>query len=113
MMVLSGIFQIFEGLAAILEDDFFVIGRQYAYDIDVSTWGWIHLIAGFIVMLAGVFLFSGALLARLLGIVLAALSMLVNFTYIPYYPVWSILIIAVDIAVIWSLASLNRSTNET
>ena len=104
MMVISGTFQVFQGLAAILDDDFFVIGRSYAFDLDVSTWGWIHLFVGAIVALAGLLLFTGAVWARMVAIGLAMLSMLVNFFYIPYYPVWSILIIAIDVAVIWGLA---------
>ena len=112
MMIMSGIFQIFQGLAAIIEDDFFVLGRSYAYDIDVSTWGWIHLVAGVIIACAGAALFSGALWARAIAIVLAMLSMVINFAYIPYYPVWSLLIVAVDIAVIWAVASLGRTAAE-
>jgi hypothetical protein len=113
MMIISGIFQVFQGLAAILEDDFFVLGRAYAYDIDVTTWGWIHLVAGLIIAAAGAALFSGALWARVIAIFLALVSMVINFAYIPYYPVWSLLIIAIDIGVIWAITSLGRDTSET
>jgi uncharacterized membrane protein (UPF0182 family) len=104
VMLMVGIFQAFSGLAAIFEDEFFVVGANYAYDVDVTAWGWIHLILGVIVAFAGIAVFSGATWARSVGIVLAILSAVANFFFIPYYPVWAVLIIALDVAVIWALA---------
>jgi hypothetical protein len=108
MMIIGGFFQIFQGIAAILEDDFFVLSGAYAFDLDVTTWGWIHLAAGVIIALAGLSLFSGSLWAKLVAISLAMLSMLTNFLYIPYYPVWSIVIIAINIGVIWAITNYSR-----
>jgi hypothetical protein len=101
---MGGLFQFFEGLAAVIEDDFFVLGRNYAYEVDVTTWGWIHMGVGAVVALAGFGVFSGQLWARVIGIGVALAAAVVNFFYIPYYPVWSILIIAVSIVIIWALA---------
>ncbi len=103
VMIISGLFQFFEGLAAILRQDFYIVGHNYAFYLNVNTWGWIHLIVGLIVGLAGFYVFSGRLWARIIGIILATISAIANFFYIPYYPLWSILIIALDIAVIWAL----------
>lgn len=103
VMLLVGIFQAFAGLAAIFEDEFFVVGANYAYDIDVTAWGWIHLILGAIIAIAGVSIYTGAAWARSIGVLLAVLSAVANFFFIPYYPVWSVLIIALNIAVIWAL----------
>ena len=103
VMLLVGIFQAFAGLAAIFEDEFFVVGPNYAYDVDVTTWGWIHLILGIVVAFAGISIYAGAAWARSVGVVLAILSAVANFFFIPYYPVWAVLIIALDIAVIWAL----------
>ena len=103
VMLLVGIFQAFAGLAAIFEDEFFVVGPNYAYDVDVTTWGWIHLILGIVVAFAGISIYAGATWARSVGVVLAILSAVANFFFIPYYPVWAVLIIALDIAVIWAL----------
>jgi hypothetical protein len=106
MMIVVGIFQSLEGLAAILDDSLFAVAAEYAYDIDVSAWGWVHLLWGIIAGVAGVFvLTSGALWARIIGIVVAALSAIINFLYIPYYPIWSLLIIALAVVVIWALAT--------
>ena len=79
---------------------------------DVTAWGWIHLIAGIVVLLAGFALFSGAVWARTVGVILALVSAIANFAWLPYYPVWSILIIAVDIAVIWALTVHGRDIAE-
>ena len=103
VMLLIGIFQAFAGLAAIFEDEFFVVGPNYAYDVDVTTWGWIHLILGTIIAFAGISIYTGATWARSVGVALAILSAVANFFFIPYYPVWSVLIIALCIAVIWAL----------
>lgn len=102
-MVIIGAFHIVEGLAAIINDDFFVVRANYSFDLDTTGWGWIHLILGIIVALAGVSIFSGRLWARIIGITLASLSALANFFFIPYYPFWSLLVIALDIWVIWAL----------
>jgi hypothetical protein len=105
MMIMGGIFQFIQGLAAIFEDDFFVITRAYAFDLDVSTWGWVHLVTGAVVFLAGLYVFTGNLAARMVGIAIALISAIINFFYIPYYPVWALIIIAIDIGVIWALAT--------
>lgn len=112
MMVLAGIFQSFEGLAAIFTKDFFVSTQNYLFHFDVTTWGWIHLAEGIIIAIAGVYIFAGKTWARSIGIFLAILSAIANFFYIPYYPIWSIIIIALDIAVIAALASYNEDAVE-
>lgn len=108
VMILSGTFQVFQGLAAILNDQFFVVGQNYLYKFDVTTWGWIHLTLGLIIGFAGFSVFSGQTWARGVGIFLAILSAIANFFYIPYYPVWAIMIIALDIFIIGALASYNQ-----
>jgi hypothetical protein len=104
MMMMAGAFQALAGLIAIFENDFYVATRNYLYEFDVTTWGWIHLILGVIVALAGFGLLSGATWARVVGITLASLSAIANFLFIPYYPFWALLIIALDVFVIWALA---------
>jgi hypothetical protein len=108
IMMLVGFFHAFTGLAAIIEDEFFVVGANYAYEFDATAWGWIHLIGGIIVIAAGYGVFSGATWARAVGITLASLSALGNFFFIPYQPVWAILIIALDVLVIAALAAYGR-----
>jgi hypothetical protein len=108
MMMMVGVFQALAGLIAIVDDEFFVATKDYLFKFDVTTWGWIHLILGIVVAVAGWALLSRQTWARAVGIALAALSALANFLFIPYYPLWSLLIIALDVFVIWALAVHGR-----
>jgi hypothetical protein len=112
MMIMAGIWHAIIGFVGILEDQFFVATPNYLFEFDATTWGWIHLIAGIIVAIAGFGLFSGAVWARVVGVVLASLSMILNFAFIPFYPLWSITIIAVDFGVIWALTAHGRDIVE-
>jgi hypothetical protein len=105
MLAIVGIFQALTGLAAIIDDQFFVVGKHYAYEFDATAWGWIHLIYGIILVGAGYGIVRGALWARIVGITLAGVSAVGNFFFIPYEPVWAILIIALDVLVIAALAA--------
>jgi hypothetical protein len=112
MMIMAGIWHAIIGFVGILEDQFFVATPNYLFEFDATTWGWIHLIAGIIVAIAGFGLFTGAVWARVVGVVLASLSMILNFAFIPFYPLWSITIIAVDFGVIWALTAHGRDIVE-
>jgi hypothetical protein len=107
-MILIGAFGALQGLAAIVKDAFFVVTPNYYITVDVTTWGWIHLILGVVVVLAGCAVFTASTWARVVGITIAVLSGIANFMFIPYYPVWSLLIIALDVFVIWALATYSR-----
>jgi tetrahydromethanopterin S-methyltransferase subunit F len=104
MMLLIGLFHAVAGIVAIFDDEFYVVAANYTFELDVTGWGWIHLIGGIVVALGGFALFSGATWARITGIVLALLSALANFFFLPYYPWWSLLMIALAVWVIWSLS---------
>ena len=108
IMMMVGTFHAIMGFAAILENEFFVVTRNYVFEFDATAWGWIHLIAGVVVVFAAVGLFSGAVWARTVGVTMALISAVANFGFIPYYPVWSIVIIALDVAVIWALTVHGR-----
>jgi hypothetical protein len=105
MLIMSGIFQFFAGLVALFNDEFYVATRNYVFQFDATSWGWIHLIGGLIVALAGFGLLAGQTWARVAGIILALLSAIANFAFIPYYPFWALTIITLDIFVIWALAA--------
>jgi hypothetical protein len=104
IMLLVGSFHAIAGFVAILDDQFYVVARNYTYSFDVTGWGWIHLIAGILLVLGGAYVFSGATWARVLGMTLAVLSAIANFFFIPYYPFWSLLMIALDVFIVWSLS---------
>jgi hypothetical protein len=103
VLTIIGVFQIIAGLVAIFDDDFYVVAANYTFDLDTSAWGWVHLLLGILLVATGWGLFSRAAWAGVTAIMLASLSAVLNFFFIPYYPFWSILVIALDIWVIWAL----------
>jgi hypothetical protein len=103
MLIMIGVFHAIAGLVAIFDDGFYVVTTNYTFDLDTTGWGWIHLILGIIVALAGFAILRGAVWGRVVGITLAVISAIANFFFIPYYPFWSLLVIAIDIFVIWAL----------
>jgi hypothetical protein len=103
ILMLVGIFQGIAGLVAIFDDNFYVVTRNYTFDLDTTAWGWIHLLIGISLVAVSWGLFSRRTWAGVTAIFLASLSAVSNFFFIPYYPAWSILMIALDVWVIWSL----------
>jgi hypothetical protein len=103
MLLIIGVFQIIDGLVAIIDDNFYVVAKNYTFNLDTSAWGWIHLLLGIALVFVAFGLFSRSAWAGVTAIMLATLSAVVNFFFIPYYPLWSILIIALDVWVIWAL----------
>ena len=103
LAALVGVFQILQGLVAVFNDEFYVVTRNYTFDLDVSAWGWIHIIVGVLLLFIAFGLYSGALWAVIGGLAIAMLSALSNFFFIPYYPIWALLLIGLDVWIIWSL----------
>jgi hypothetical protein len=105
MMILMGGWWIISGIVAIRNNQFFVVTENWIFRFDVTTWGWVHLIIGIVILLAGFGLFSGAVWARIVGVILAVLAALVAFAWLPYYPVWAVIYIGVSVGVIWALTA--------
>lgn len=106
IMLMNGMFQAFQGLIAILNDNLFVRTENYVFGFDITAWGWFHLIWGALVIVVGVSLFLKQVWAAIAGIVLAILQAVSMFWFIPFYPIWALLIIALDVAVIWALSTV-------
>lgn len=113
MMAVNGIFSAIAGLVALTKDEFYVVLPNYLLELDATTWGYIHLIVGIVVALAGFSVLTGKTWARVVGIVVASLSAIANFAFIPYYSAWSLLIIAIDVVVIWALAAHGRQMSSS
>ena len=113
MMLMSGTFQALAGLVAIFENEFYVATRNYLFQFDATTWGWIHLLVGLVVAFAGWGLLSGRTWARVVGITLAVVSAIANFLFIPYYPFWALTVITLDVFVIWALTAHGRDLQTT
>ena len=102
-------FEILQGFSAVLNDDVFVSGLNYVYEIDVTAWGWYHLFMGAVGLAAGIGILKGQVWANSVGIGFAVVSALGQFAFMPYYPFWSLAIIAMNILVIWALAKQIQS----
>ncbi|MEU9163465.1 hypothetical protein AB0D29_24745 [Streptomyces sp. NPDC048424] len=105
LLIVTGCLAIFQGIAAIANDDVYTRIGNYVFEFDLTAWGWIHLVIGIIAVLTGVGLIAGSNVARGAGIALASLSVLANFMWLPYQPWWSIIIIAIDVFIIWALCT--------
>ena len=108
LMILAGIMQFLQGLVALVNDDFYVRGSEYVFRFDLTTWGWIHVVTGLVLAFAGAALMRGVVWARTLAMVIAGLSILANFLWLPYYPVWSLTVMAFDLFVMWALIAHGR-----
>ena len=108
MMILIGTFHLVTGLVGLINDDFYVKTNNYVLQFSTTTWGWINVVVGVVVLLSGIFLFTGSVFARVVGVIMTAISMFAAFGFLPWYPVWSIVIIALGIAVIWALTAHGR-----
>ncbi|MDX3575687.1 MULTISPECIES: hypothetical protein [unclassified Streptomyces] len=108
LMFVSGVLAVFQGIAAIAEDDVYSRVGSYVYEMNLTGWGWVLLIVGIVATATGWALLMGvekAEWARISGIVLASLSLILQFLFLPYAPVWAVIQIAIDVFVIWALAS--------
>ena len=108
MLIMIGVFDVIQGLVALFNDEFYVVGQEWVFEFDITAWGWIQLILGVILIASGIGIFSGNVAARTIGVIIAGLAAIVNFAWLPYYPVWSIIVIAICVAVIWALTAHGR-----
>jgi hypothetical protein len=108
VMGMKGIGWVFAGLVALVDDEFYVVGREYVLQFDLTTWGWIHLLVGAVLIAAAVGLYSAATWARTVGVVVAGLAAIVAFAWLPLYPVWALMLVAAAVTVIWALTAHGR-----
>jgi len=104
LILIVGVMHLLTGIAAIAKRDLFVIDSDEIFRIDLTAWGWVHVVIAALIIVAGIGIVSGKAWGFLSGIGFAALSILANFVFAPLYPFWSLVIIAVDVLVIWALA---------
>jgi hypothetical protein len=108
MLLLAGGFHLMAGLAGVFDDEFYVVTPNWVLQLDSTAWGWIHLIGGILVILAGLSILQGHMYGRIIGITVAGISALANFAWLPYREFWGAVIIFLDIAVIWALTVHGR-----
>ena len=108
MMILIGTFHAIVGLIAIIDDEFFVTTRNYVLQFDTTQWGWIHLILGIVVAVAGGYVLTGSVFARTIGVIMAFISALAASRGCRTAPVWGVIFIAIAVSVIWALTVHGR-----
>ena len=103
VLILAGVRHAMQGVVGLVTNEFYVVTHRWLFQFDVTTWGWVHVLVGLIGAATGAALLSGASWARIVGVVIAAVSVIANFLWLPYYPLWAVIIIAFDLFVIWAL----------
>jgi len=113
LMLVNGVLAIFLGISALAKDDVWANLGDYVYKINLTGWGVILIVLGAVVALTGGGILKGVAWARMTGIFLAALSMIAHFLFLPYAPVWSIIMIAVNVFVLWALATYRPTRGQS
>ena len=104
MLIMMGAFQVTMGLVALFDDGFYAVRSDgLVVNVDYNTWGWVHTGIGVISVLAGMGLLAGNMAARIVGVVIAFLSAIVNLAFLSAYPVWSTIMITLDVIVIYAI----------
>ncbi|ONM50209.1 DUF7144 family membrane protein [Nocardia donostiensis] len=109
LLLTVGVLSILQGISAVAKDELFVVGVDYVYKLDTTAWGWIHIILGAILVICALGLMTGTTWGRVAAVTIAALSIIANFLWLPYYPAWSILVIVLNVVVIWAVATWSPS----
>jgi hypothetical protein len=104
MMVLVGVLHAITGFVAIFKDQYYLVDNTgLVVTVDYTTWGWVHLLGGVVMAVAGAALLTGQMWARVVAVLAALASIVLNFGFLAAYPLWSTIIIAVDVLVIWAV----------
>lgn len=103
MMILMGSLQAVAGLAALLNNEWLLVTESRLIVFDFTTWGWIHLLIGAVVFSAGFAVMNGAVWARLVGVIIAMISLVANLAYANTYPIWAIAVVVIDVLIIYAL----------
>jgi len=109
LMVFSGLVTFFDGIVGIVNGTFYPTVSNYAFNVGPTGRGIVNMALGAVIFAAGVSLLLGMLWARIVGIVLAAMIGIYNFLILPWYPLWSIILVALNVYIIWALATAGRS----
>lgn len=108
LMFLVGTLQVIAGLFAIFNDEWVVWGSEAAVLLDITGWGWLHVIIGALIILSGLLLLQGSMVGRVVAVVMAVVSAIVNFVWLPVYPLWGIIMITIDVLIIYAVTAHGR-----
>jgi hypothetical protein len=111
VLLIVGSLDALYGLAAILNDDVVIVGGEGALIVDITTWGWVHLILGSIMILSGIGLFAGSAAARVAAIFFVAVNAVAQIVWFPAAPLWAFLMIILDVTIIYQLTARWEETD--
>jgi hypothetical protein len=103
MMIIAGGLWALQGVVALFNDEWVVFGPEAAIVLDITGWGWVHIILGVALVLAGFLVMAGNMVGRVIAVILASLSIFVNFLWLPVYPIWAIVVITIDVLVLYAV----------
>lgn len=109
LLLTSGILTLLTGVSAVINNELLVVGPDYVYKFNTTGWGWVHIVLGILLIVVAFGLFWGTTWARIMAIIIACLGIVAMFLWLPYYPVWSIVLIALNVLVIWAIATWDTS----
>jgi hypothetical protein len=110
LLFTTAVLTVLQGIQALVDHRPLIIGSNYVYKFNATGWGWIHIATGIALGIVAIGLIAGAVWARITAIVMACISIVVMFMWLPYYPMWSVIVIALDVIIIWAVAT--RDTTE-
>lgn len=105
MMVVIGAFNIISGIAALVNNQVFAKGAVTSVLLDLTQWGWVHVLLGAAVVAVGVGVINGSDWARMPAAILLLVNMFSQMAFLPFYPFWSLVIMALDGVVLWAIVA--------
>lgn len=112
MALIIGIMHVIIGLVAIFDSDFYLATSMGVVAFNITTWGWIHLAAGILLLATGAGILAGAMWARVVGVFLGSLAVIANIAFLPTFPLWSIIGVILSFFVVYALAMHGNEVNE-
>ncbi|MDH6124354.1 hypothetical protein [Kitasatospora sp. GP82] len=110
MMLVNGLLGILQGIVAVAKDSVYVTTQHYTFEFSLTAWGWIHIVWGLAIAAVGYGVIKGSSWGRVIAILVVSLGLALNFVFLPYYPLWSLVVIAIDSIILWSLCLYHSHT---
>ena len=110
LLLTSAVLTVLQGIEALVNNEPLLIGPHYVYKFNPVGWGWVHIVVGIVLGIVAVGLITGRVWARVTAIFMACISIVAMFLWLPYYPMWSIIVIALDVIVIWAVATWDTTS---
>ena len=104
-LLISGVLGALRGLATLFNNTLYVSTPKYIFAFNVTTWGWIHLVWGVVLVVIGGLILAERPIGRILALVPVTIAILINFASMPLYPFWSVALLVFNAIVIWALCT--------